>query len=73
MTTSSKPGNSYFSVHQKVHPRIVHGRFSRLRIAALFLTLGLLYGLPWLQWGGRPAFLHDLPARKFYFFGLVFW
>jgi len=74
MTTGSKSGsNSFFSVHQKVHPRIVHGRFSRLRIAALFLTLGLLYGLPWLQWGGRPAFLHDLPARKFYFFGLVFW
>ena len=73
MTTGSKSGNSFFSVHQKVHPRIVQGRFSRLRIAALFLTLGLLYGLPWLQWGGRPAFLHDLPARKFYFFGLVFW
>ena len=51
----------------------MHGRFSRLRIAALFLTLGVLYGLPWLQWGGRQAFLHDLPARKFYFFGLVFW
>ncbi len=73
MTESSKPGNSYFSVHQKVHPRIVHGRFSRLRIAALFLTLGLLFGLPWLRWGDRQAFLHDLPARKFYFFGLVFW
>lgn len=73
MTTSGKSGGSFFSAHQKVHPRIVHGRFSRLRIAALFLTLGLLYGLPWLQWGGRQAFLHDLPARKFYFFGLVFW
>ena len=73
MTTGSQSGGSYFSVHQKVHPRIVHGRFSRLRIAALFLTLGVLYGLPWLRWDGRPAFLHDLPARKFYFFGLVFW
>ena len=51
----------------------MHGRFARLRIAALVLTLGVLYGLPWLQWGGRQAFLHDLPARKFYFFGLVFW
>ena len=73
MTTSSAAGNSFFSVHQKVHPRIVHGRFSRLRIAALFLTLGLLYGLPWLRWGGRQAFLLDLPARKFYLFGLVLW
>ena len=73
MTSATKPGGSYFSAHQKVHPRIVRGRFSRLRIAALVLTLGVLYGLPWLQWGGRQAFLHDLPARKFYFFGLVFW
>ncbi len=73
MSPGSPARNSFFSVHQKVHPRIVHGRFARLRVAALFLTLGVLYGLPWLRWDGRQAFLHDLPARKFYFFGLVFW
>jgi len=73
MTTGSTSGNAFFSVHQKVHPRIVHGRFARLRIAALVLTLGLLYGLPWLSWGDRQAFLLDLPARKFYLFGLVLW
>ncbi len=27
-------------------------------------------GLPWLQWDGHQAVLFDLPARKFYIFGL---
>ena len=35
--------------------------------------LGMFYGLPWLRWDGRQAVLFDLPARKFYIFGLVFW
>ena len=29
--------------------------------------------LPWLRWDGRQAVLFDLPARKFYVFGLTFW
>src|SRR5690606_9763633 len=33
---------------------------------------GLFYGLPWLTWDGRQALLFDLPARKFYVFGLTF-
>jgi cytochrome c oxidase accessory protein FixG len=27
----------------------------------------------WLQWDGRQALLFDLPARKFYVFGVVLW
>ena len=73
MSQDAGGGLSYFSKHQKIHPRIVHGRFSRLRVVALFLTLGVLYVLPWLRWGDRPAFLLDLPRRKFFLFGLVLW
>ena len=61
MSQDAGGGLSYFSKHKKIHPRIVHGRFSRLRVVALFLTLGVLYVLPWLRWGDRPAFLRDLP------------
>ena len=32
-----------------------------------------IYRLPWLNWGGRQAVLFDLPARKFFIFGLSFW
>ena len=31
----------------------------------------MFYGLPWLEWNGRPALLFDLAARRFYVFGLV--
>ncbi|MGE0641371.1 MAG: cytochrome c oxidase accessory protein CcoG [Thermoanaerobaculia bacterium] len=63
----------YFSRHVKVHPRIVAGRFARLRIWALVATLGVMFGAPWLRWGSRPAIWLDLPHRKFHLFGLVLW
>ncbi|MDR2872076.1 MAG: 4Fe-4S binding protein [Xanthomonadaceae bacterium] len=33
----------------------------------------MFYIFPWLRWDGRQAVLFDLPARKFYVFGLTFW
>ena len=35
--------------------------------------LGIFYVFPWLTLNGDPLILFDLPARKFYVFGLVFW
>ena len=61
-----------YIAHQKVYPREVEGRFNRLRVAATIALLGLFYAMPWLQWEGRQAVLFDLPARKFYIFGLTF-
>ena len=64
---------SLFEKQQKVYPREVHGRFALLRVSAVLGLLGLYYALPWLQWSGRQAVLLDLPARKFYIFGLTLW
>jgi cytochrome c oxidase accessory protein FixG len=64
---------SYYLKHQKVYPREVQGRFARLRTLSVWVLLGIFYLLPWLQWGDRQAVLFDLPARKFFIFGLVFW
>ena len=64
---------SLYAKRTKIYPREVHGIFARLRVLSVFVLLGLFYGLPWLQWGGRQAILLDLPARKFYIFGLTFW
>jgi len=61
-----------YAAQQKVYPREVSGRFDTLRTAAGVLLLGLFYGLPWLAWDERQALLFDLPARKFYIFGLIF-
>jgi cytochrome c oxidase accessory protein FixG len=62
-----------YAKRQKIYPREVHGIFARLRVLGMLSLLGIYYGLPWLQWGGRQAVLLDLPARKFYIFGLTFW
>jgi cytochrome c oxidase accessory protein FixG len=64
---------SYYVAEKKVYPRGVRGRFARLRILAMFALLGLFYVMPWVHWNGRQAVLFDLPARKFYVFGLVMW
>jgi cytochrome c oxidase accessory protein FixG len=57
----------------KIYPRMISGRFQKLRVLAAWLLLGLYYALPWLTWEGRQAVLFDLPARKFYIFGLTLW
>jgi cytochrome c oxidase accessory protein FixG len=60
-------------VRSKIYPRSVSGIFARWRIAMVFVTQLIFYGLPWLQWNGRQAVLFDLGARKFYIFGMVLW
>jgi cytochrome c oxidase accessory protein FixG len=62
---------SPYAAHQKVYPREVSGRYARLRICAVIALLGLFYGMPWVRWNGRQAVLFDLPARKFFIFGLT--
>ena len=62
-----------FEIRQKIHPRAVHGWFARWRWTLVFVTQAVFYGLPWLKWNGRQAFLSDLAERKFYLFGWVFW
>jgi cytochrome c oxidase accessory protein FixG len=66
------PQRGLYEAHQKVYPREVSGRFNRLRVASVIALLGLFYVLPWIKWDGRQAVLFDLPARKFYIFGLTF-
>jgi cytochrome c oxidase accessory protein FixG len=56
---------------RKVYARSVAGTFARWRWAFVWLTQIVFYGLPWLQWGERPAVLFDLAARRFYIFGFV--
>ena len=66
-------GGSAYVSEQKVYPRSVSGPLNRLRMAAVVWLLGMYYVFPWLSWDGRQAVLFDLPARKFYVFGLTFW
>ena len=57
----------------KIYPREMQGRFASLSKIATIALLGLFYGMPWLMWDGRQAFLFDMPARKFHLLGLTLW
>ncbi len=71
-SSPAEAGGSLYAAQQKVYPREVKGRFRRLRTIAGFALLGLFYLVPWIPWAGRQAVLFDLPARRFYIFGLTF-
>jgi cytochrome c oxidase accessory protein FixG len=66
-------GQPLYVAEEKVYPREIEGRFARLRVLSVWSLLGIYYLLPWLNWNDRQAVLFDLPARKFFTFGLVFW
>jgi cytochrome c oxidase accessory protein FixG len=63
---------------QKVYPQRVSGRFRSIRWAALVVTLGIYYLLPFVRWDRGPnapdqAVLIDFPSRRFYFFFIEIW
>ena len=58
---------------EKIFTRAVSGRFQKLRLFSGWPLLLAYFLTPWLQWSGRQAVLFDLPARKFYVFGVTFW
>jgi cytochrome c oxidase accessory protein FixG len=64
---------SLYAKREKIYPREVHGIFAKLKMTSVLMLLGIYYIFPWIEWGERQAVLFDLPARKFYIFGLVFW
>ena len=64
---------SLYEKQAKVYPHDAQGTFSTLRLIAMYVLLGLFYGVLWLRWDGRQAVLFDLPARQFHVFGLTLW
>ena len=70
---ASAPATANYVAEDKIYPREVSGHFARLRSLAVWVLLGLFYVMPWIHLHGRHAVLFDLPARKFYVFGLVMW
>ncbi len=70
---SNPQGAGLYESAEKIYPREIGGRFDRLSRIATITLLGLFYAVPWLSWDERQAVLFDLPARKFYIFGLTLW
>ena len=63
----------FYAAAEKIYPREISGRFTRLRNLAVVVLLGLFYGVAWLDRDGHQALLFDLPARKFHIFSLTLW
>lgn len=62
---------SLYEKTRKIYPRSVSGYFKNWRWLMIWLTQLVFYGMPWLQYGGRQAFLLDIDTHRFYLFGLV--
>ena len=55
-----------------LHPADVSGRWQRVK-NALFAVLVVVYlALPWVEVGGRPSALLDIPGRRAFLLGLTF-
>ena len=62
----------------KVYPKLVHGRFRKVKWLILATLLTGYYLLPWLRWDRGPtapdqAVLFDIASRRFYFFWIEVW
>src|SRR5690606_21239533 len=66
-------GGGAHQAERTVCRRDVDGRCQRQRTLAVWVLLGIYYVFPRLSCDGRQAVLFDLPARRFYVFGLNFW
>ncbi|MFK7732751.1 MAG: cytochrome c oxidase accessory protein CcoG [Pseudomonadales bacterium] len=62
-----------YEKREKIYTRKIEGFFQKIRQYSGWPLLLGYFLLPWLQWEGRQAVLFDLPARKFYIFGLTIW
>lgn len=67
-----------YASRKKIYPQAVQGTFRRIKWAALIITLGIYYLLPFVRWDRGPnapdqAVLVDFPGRRFYFFWIEIW
>ncbi|MEP5766597.1 MAG: cytochrome c oxidase accessory protein CcoG [Halieaceae bacterium] len=62
-----------YEKREKIYTRKIEGFFQRIRLFTGWPLLAGYFLLPWLQWGGRPAVLFDLPERKFHILFMTFW
>lgn len=67
-----------YAARKKIYPKLGFGRFRAIKWAAMIVTLGIYYGLPWLRWNRGPdlpdqAVLLDMPSNRYFFFFLEIW
>jgi cytochrome c oxidase accessory protein FixG len=61
-----------YARRQKIHARSIAGFFQNIRKLTIWVSLGIFFLLPWVNWDGRQALLFDLPDHRFYIFWWTF-
>lgn len=56
-----------------LNPKLSQGRFLHRRRVVAFALVALFIALPLIPFGGKPALLLDIAARRFYIFGGTFY
>lgn len=72
------PRSGLYRKREPIFPRVVSGRFRRLKWAVMIFCLAVYYITPWLRWDRGPwapdqAVLVDLANRRFYMFSIEIW
>ena len=67
-----------YAKRAKIHPKLVHGTFRRIKWTVMGLTLAVYYLTPWIRWdrglnAPDQAVLIDLTGQRFYFFFIEIW
>ncbi|MEN6542444.1 cytochrome c oxidase accessory protein CcoG [Parvibaculum sp.] len=78
VAVNSQANRPLYQSRIKVHPKVVHGTFRRVKWLVMAITLSIYYVTPFIRWNRGPgmpdqAVLLDFPARRFYFFFLEIW
>lgn len=68
----------YFAKQQKIYPKRVWGKYRKLKWAAMIITLGIYYLVPFIRWDRGPnvpdqAVLIDLNGPRAYWFWIEIW
>ena len=75
---NAKAERDLYASRQKIHPKLAHGTYRRLKWLAMAVTLGIYYALPWLRWNRGAdlpdqAVLLDMANNRYFFFFLEIW
>lgn len=55
-----------------VYPKKPKGKFYDYRKYVSYILLAFLFGMPWIQWNGKPFILFNILETKFIIFGVYF-
>lgn len=75
---NSQQGNAtktieLYESRKKIYVKKMSGVFQRARSVSLWLLMAAYFSICWISINGQQLLHFDLPARKFYIYGMTFW